>query len=535
MHKSNKNTFLESAFILVLANAIVKVIGAIFKIPMTNLLGSYGMGIFNMGYQVYATLFVISTAGLPVAVSKMVSEANSLGKHKEVRSIVRITLIIFTVVGMIGSLILFFGSTFLVELFAGENVSEQAYFSVITISPSLFFVAIASTIRGYYQGLNNMVPTGISQVIEALLKLFAGYGLAYALLLMGKSEEIAAAGALFGVTLGTVLSSVYLVIKLKREGIRATSVRKNIPSLSPRGIILKLIKTAVPVTIGAAVISLTSLIDTALVMRRLQTIGYSADESLFLFGAYTSMPISIFNLPQTLITAISISVIPAITTAFAKNNVPQGIKTINSAMKIAVLIALPCAVGLNVLARQILNLLYSRPEEVLVAYPQLEILAFAVVFVALVSLTNATLQAMSHATIPVTHMLIGGIIKIVANYILVGIPEININGAPIGTTLCYFTISMLNLRALYKINGTLPAIVPTFIKPLIASLGMGASAVLTFNLISVFLGEKIGTILAILVAMVVYVVLLVLVKAITREDAELMPKGDKIIKILKLK
>lgn len=534
-NRDKQQNFLSGAIVLVVANALVKVIGALFKIPLTNMIGAEGMGIFSVAYNLYTALFVLSTAGLPVAVSKMVAEAKALEKWDEIHRIVRVAAIIFVTVGAAGTIVLYFGDAWLV----GIVKNSMAYYAVKAIAPSIFFVAISSVFRGFYQGLSNMYPTAFSQLIEAVCKLVFGYVLVIIMMKAGMDIQYVAAGAIIGVTIGTVFSAIYLSLiyrrrlrKDKKKHSYAVFTRKRV---SNKTIAKRLVRIAVPVTIGSSVLSLTNLIDMAVVMSRLQDVGFSMNKSNDLYGAY-NMSLALFNLPQTLITAISISIIPAIAAAFARKNYSLGKKTIASSMKITVILALPCAAGLAVLAKPILDLLYfKRPQDVIVATPLLQILGLAVVFVAMVSLTNAILQSIGKAHLPVVTMFIGGIVKLVTNYTLVGTTSINIHGAPIGTTACYGTITVLNLFLIAYHTHSLPNPIKTVVKPFIATVGMSAAAYVVNLVFTGLVGGKLAVVISILVAIVVYVVLLLGVGALEKEDVLLLPKGEKIARKLKVK
>ncbi len=522
---------MRGALVLVVANALVKIIGAVFKIPLTNLFGKEGMGIFTVAYNIYTALFIISTAGLPVAVSKMVAEANALGRVHEVKKILRVAFSAFTVVGGAASVILFFGARAFTEL-VGNSL---AYYAVLAISPALFFTAVMSTIRGYYQGLSDMVPTAVSQVIEALFKLIVGFGLAWVLIENGFSIAVAAAGAIGGVTVGTVFGALYLLVKRARDPQKIPFKARSMEVRKSGEILKNLWMVALPVTVGASVLSLTNLIDMIVVMNRLQDIGYSEASANALYGAY-GMSVTLFNLPQTLVTAISVSVIPAIAAAFARRDYIGAGKTMESSIRITAILALPAAAGLSLLSGPILKLLYfNKPQDAAIAAPLLTTLGFAVLFVAMVALTNSILQSMGRVNVPVFTMLIGGVIKLITNYTLVGTPDVNIHGAPIGTTLCYAVITILNFAVISKVCKTAPNVFRVLMRPLLATAGMSAFVLLSYPFLARISGERMAAVLTIGLGACVYFGLLFLVRGITREDILLLPKGEKLIKTLKIR
>lgn len=532
MAKIENKTYLRGALILIISNAIVKIIGAIFKIPLTNLIGKEGLGYFSVAYNIYSALFVLSTAGLPVALSKMIAEADALGRVIEVRKIVRVAFSTFAVVGAAASGVMFFGAR-QITMFIGN---ASAYPAVLAIAPALFFVSVTSTIRGYYQGLSNMAPTAVSQIIEALCKLVVGFAAAwYVLEKLNMGPEYAAAGAIFGVMLGTALSAVYLLWKKSREKIKIPINSKSLDQQGRSEILRNLIRIALPITIGSSVLSLTNLIDMIVVMNRLQDVGFSETAANGLYGAY-NMSLTLFNLPQTLIVAIAITVIPAISAAFARRDTAGASRTIEYAMRMTAILSLPAAAGLSILSAPILNLLYyKRPDDVMIAAPLLTILGFAVLFVAMVSLTNAILQAMGKVNIPVFTMIAGGAVKLVVNYFLVGTSEVNIYGAPVGTTLCYFTITALNFYMIARHSRAKLRFVRIFAKPAASSAAMAVFAHFAFSFLQPTVGGKIAVVAVIAASAAVYLAVLIVSKSLTKNDVILFPKGEMIVKALRLR
>lgn len=528
-----KKTFMQGALILICGNLMVKLIGAIYSIPLVNIIGETGYAYYQAAYQIYALLFVISTAGLPVAISKMVSASCALGKFSEVRRIFSVALSMFMVVGLTGFLLMFGTSDWI----AHRTQLDQAAYSVRALAPAVFFVAIMSTYRGFFQGLQNMLPTAISEITEALCKLFVGLGLAMTLVAMAKPDYIVASGAITGVTVGTFMSATVLTIIFFRSTERKQVYRAEDTSgekCRSRGQILKqLISYAVPITIGAAVMSLTNLIDLGMVVNRLVDVGFTKEQATFMYGAYGGMAQKLFNLPASLIFTIGTSAIPVISAAYAVRDTKVTKSTIESALRICAMLAIPAGVGLMVLSQPVLSLLfYSKPDGVAVAAPLLSRLGMATAFVCLVSLTNAMLQAVGLVNVPVFTMICGGIVKFIGDYVLIAIPSINIMGAPTATNLCYGTIMVLNLYFIVKRIGVMPNFVSIFIKPLIAAACMAVVAVTTYNLGAMVLGTKLGTLVGIGCAVLTYFGVLAAIKGFLREDVKLLPKGEKIAAFL---
>ncbi len=526
-NRENSTSFMHGAIILLIANALVKVIGAVFKIPLTYVLGEEGMGYFSTSYQMYTWMFIIATAGIPVAISKMVSESRAKGRNYEVKRILSISFKLLCVIGTIGFLTLYFGAEFFARVLLKNS---QAAPGIKAIAPAMLFVSFMSAYRGYFQGHQNMLPTAVSEVAEAIGKLAVGFFAAYAIKeWLGLGIEFSSAGAVFGVSFGAALGCLALVIiyvKSKRKG--QFSEEEIGVSESDGTLLKRLIRIAIPITIGASVFSLTSLIDMAMIMRRLQAGGFTEVEANKLWGSYSGFAFPLFNLPPTLINSITISIVPAIASAFASGNSLGASHTTCKSMKITVLFSLPCAVGMSLLAQPILNLVYGRTH----ATETLEVLSVGIVFVSLVLVTNAILQATGNAGVPVKNMLIGGALKVIINYFLVSHPQVNIKGAPIGTTVCYIVILALNIKDMkrhMKIRFPFGELV---FKPLISALIMGL-VIIVINPITSGMGRLLSAALPIAVGAFVYLLALVVMKGINEEDIELLPKADKLVKICK--
>ena len=566
-----KQSYLKGAVILVAANALVKVIGALFKIPLANIIHEEGMAIFSTAYNLYACMFVIATAGLPVAVSKMVSASLAKRNYTETKKIFKAAVTLLTLIGIAGTLVLLIGARY----FADYAVkSPSSYVSILAIAPAIFLVAVLSAFRGYFQGFSNMIPTALSEVAEALGKLVIGLLLAY--LLMPSGIVNASAGAVLGVTAGTFFACLIMVVTyiIKKKEMYAPGVGLNTASRSAKAIFIELAKLAIPITIGAAVTSLTNIIDVVMIRQRLQTIqvtqeiftmlteyyGLSSAEAIIgeamkikpseiLYGAYSGFAIPMFNLPPTIIMALSMSVVPCISSAFAIKNQPEVKKLTESTLRITMLFALPCAVGMSVLSLPILTAVYNNAR----ASSMLYILSYAVIFVSLVSVTTAMLQAVGKVMIPVRNMAIGGLVKILTNFILIAIPSVNIGGAPISTNLCYLTISVLNILSVKRILEPELGLFSFVVKPVLSAGVMGFAAVWIYRISASLLGAlplnlsisflpqmqpitpiasemRIKVILALGIAIcgagVVYLIMLFLLRLIKREDVIMLPKGE---------
>lgn len=523
-NKNESASFMHGAIILLIANIVVKVVGAIFKIPLARILEEEGMGYFSTAYQVYTWLFIVATAGIPVAISKMISESRTQNRFNEIKNIYSVSIKLLIIIGIFGFALLFFGADFIANTLLGNPGAAPG---IKAVAPALLFVSLMSTYRGYFQGHQNMVPTALSEIFEALGKLIIGFSASY--LLMSKGKEISAAGAVLGVSCGALMGFLILIFMYKRHKAKPEKITgMSQETKSKSKLLKKLIKIAIPITIGASVFSLTSLIDTAMIMHRLQASGLTKESANFYWGSYSGYAFPLFNLAPTLINAITVSIVPAIAAAYYKKDFCGVTHTTSKSLKITMLFALPCTVGMAMLAKPILALVYDNTN----ATTTLTILSCATVFVSLVLVTNAILQSTGNEMIPVVNMLIGGIIKVVINFFLVANPNIRISGAPIGTTTCYVVILALNIIAIYrKLKIKLP-IGELVLKPVIAAAAMAASL---WFITPVFenMGKLVSTVAPIGIAAVVYLIGLIIVKAIQEDDLELLPKSDFLIRICK--
>ena len=528
---NQKQTFLGGAAVLAMATAIVKLLGAFYKIPLNLLIGDEGFGYFNTAYDIYSVLLMISTTGLPVAMSRMISEAKTLGQTRQIRQIYRTSLLVFLTIGVVG----FVGMAGLCKQLAALMSQEQSWFAILCLSPAVLFICLIAAERGFFQGQSNMVPTSVSQIFEAVCKLVLGLGAAYALKELTNDMSYAAGGAILGVTIGTVVSTLYLTHKRKRAAAEMEEECLDPTVYSTKHTAKTLLSIAIPITLGAAGLQIITTIDTAVYMARLKGAAGMADTADGLKGIYNFAQ-TIFNLPCAFITPLTISVIPAVTEQLTLRRHRSANMVSESATRVMSLIAMPCSIGLAVLAEPIMALLGRYTEQRLeTATLLMSILAFCVFFNSFVLVMNAILQAHGFVYIPVVFMIVGGIIKVIVNFILVGNPKINIVGAPIGTLICYVVITCLDLFAIRRVLRRPPRLVQNLLKPAVASILMGVVAFGVNRLcLALDLPLVLRTAASIGLAAVFYVFLVLVLKIITRDDCRLLPKGDKIAKLLRI-
>ncbi len=525
-----KQNFLQGTALLAMATAIVKVIGALYKIPLNAIIGEQGFGYFNTAYEIYNVLLMISTAGLPVAMSRMISQASSLKHYNQVRRIYNTARGIFLGLGITGSLLM---TLFCRQLAVFQN-QPDAWAAIGCLGPCVLLICIMSTYRGFFQGQSNMLPTSISQVLEAVVKLIVGMVAALALLKLTSSIPLAAGGAILGVTVSCLVSAIYLFGCFRKSYglLPQTAEEPRSYADTAKGLLI----IAVPITIGSAGLQFLTMLETKIYMGQLLSLGYSQAAADTMRGIY-GMTQTIFNMPCAFITPITISIIPAITAQLTLCNDAEAKETEESAIRITGLISMPCAFGLGLLAEPVTALLGGYTGDNLVLATKLmTVLGFSIMFNAIVLVTNAIMQAHGYAGRPVINMLIGGILKLAAVFILTGNPNIGIVGTPIGTLLCYIAISVLNIFSIRSLLKEPPAILRNLLRPFLAALVMGIFVFGSFFGLK-DLGFDSRLILCgapIVVGVLVYVIAAVKFKVVTHEDCLLLPKGEKIAKLLKL-
>lgn len=529
-------TFLSGILVLTAANLLTKIIGLVFKIPLTNMLGDEGMGYFNTAYQIYTWLYMISTAGLPVALSLMISEYNAKNEREKSRRIFKLSLTVFTVVGLIGSLLMFL----LCRPLASFIAADMSYLCILAIAPALFFVCISSTIRGYFQGHRNMVPTAVSEVIESAGKLTIGIALGTYALNKGYPLHTVAAYAIFGVTVGIAAGAIFLAIfalfsrRGQEQAVTLPSADKTESSGKLFGTFLKI---ALPVMLSSSLLSMSSMLDTLIVIRRLGETGLAEEAAVSLYGNYTAYCVTLFNLPPVLIYPIVNTLIPSLSGARAAGNRDRVKLLLYKSLKLASVIALPCSLGLAVMSGPVLKLIFSNAQSAEMAAPLLTALAPSVFLIGIMAVTNGVLQSCRLQRLSVISMAAGAAVKAVSAYLLVGVKigdgYLHMYASPISTFLFYLTITVLNFYFIAKHVGVKVPILSIFFRPFAASVVCAVSAAGVYMAGVKFIGEgRPLTLLAIAAAGVIYCICLIILGGITKEDIRLIPKAEALLRRL---
>lgn len=522
-------TLLKGATILVIAGIVSKIFGAVFRIPLTNMIGAEGQSYYSAAYAVYNLLFVIATAGFPVAISRMVSSRIAEGDFINAHKSYKLAMKVSWALGIVSFLVMYFGAGAIAGFY--KNPGSEA--SMKAISVALLFTPLVASMRGYYQGRQDMKPTGITEVIEQMVRVAAGLSLAY--MFYRTSLVNAAAGATFGASAGIMAALLAMAVIYARD--KSTRSRLFEGSIvreeTDKKRLRELLAFLIPITIGSSVMPIMFNIDAAIIVRRLLATGWDRVMAEKLYGLMGGYCDPIINLPNIFIDAICISLMPAVTTAFTLKKQDELDGHIKTGLKTMMVITYPCAVGLIVLARPILTMLFYRKiDEAEMAVPALQILALSIITLAIMRTFSTSLQGIGKMMLPVWNLFIGAMVKAVVSYILLGIPAININGAAFGSVIAYVTAGILNYRALRKYANVTIDMKSVFIKPLIAALIMGAATFASYKLIYIVTSSNaLSTMVSIIIAVLVYFVTVFKLKAVTKDEIEMMPKGDLIYRL----
>ena len=536
MAHDTKQSFMKGAAILTASTLIVKLLGLLFSIPLANFIDPEGMSHFYIAYNIFGLFLMLSTAGLPVAVSRMVGTATSQGRLREADRVFSVAFWLFFSLGLFGCLVMFFGADQIAQWYG----SPDANYAIMALAPTLFFISIESSLRGYFQGRSNMVPTATSQTIEAVTKVIIGVGLAFYIIrnVTVDRDRWAAVGAIIGVSVSAGLGAAYLLsckfVQSRRD--RGRRLEDEEPLTSRQQTLLNLVRFAVPITIGSCFLSLLDTVDGAILMQRLQTGAGFTQEMADWWNGTLGNARKFFDLPGAFVVPISTSLLPILSGAIAAKDQRQVDRISSTALRVTLLIGIPSSVGMAIFARPICQLLlYNQPEVAESAAPLLTMLSLAIAFSGLLFTTNSILQSFGRATRPVVDMAVGGVVKVVLSYVLIGIPEIAAMGSAISTVVSYVVMVVLNLIAIRSSLPHMDSIVKTAL-PLLLSAGvMGGISYGFYWVLTRWISPLIAVLPAIILAIVVYAVCVVLFRGVSYDDVVMLPKGQTLARLLRMK
>ena len=584
--KDVSQTFIKGAAILTISMVIVKVFGLLDKIILTDIysmfgddVASMGMGLYSNAYEIFAVIFTVATGGLPIAISRLISENMAQKRYKDVKLIHKISVPFFVIVGIICFMIMFFGS------FAYVNIIKSPYslYAMLCLAPTVFFGCLVSIYRGYFEGQRNMTPTAISEIIEAAVKLVLGTLFMYLIMRYGFNSynetgtflgftfaskieaqntilSFSVAGAICGISLGSFFSFLFLFLRYKiyGDGIPEEYYLNSVDARTKRETFINICKTAIPIATGALVMSLGSLIDQVIIQNVLSNLAETKTDVLYeqynkyysdaiiygdaasgvpstihtsLWGCYSSA-LTLMQLVTAVTQVFGSSAMPNVTSAWTKGNKGELKASIETVIRMTMMFTLPMALGLCVLAHPIMSFVYGDEAISEIGGNVLTLMGITTIFTAAVTPVCSMLQGIGKVKLPMKLYALCMIIKISISWIFVSIPEINIQGATAGSLVGYAVILVIGMYLLIKNSKIKINFYATTIKPLIGAIFSSIAAFFTNMLVRNFVPQKLSTIIAVLAAVIVYVIVLLMLRTFTATEIKFLPKGEKIAKVL---
>jgi stage V sporulation protein B len=519
-----KRSFVAGAAILSAAGLLGKFVGMFYRIWLVGLIGTEGAAFYQSPYALYSFLLVLSSAGLPTAISKMVSEQSARGNPAAALVILSKTRRILFFTGLVASILM----AALAGPAAAATGDPRSAPGFIALAPAIFFVCLMSAYRGYFQGMEDMAPTALSQIVEQLGKVLFGFGLAIALRPQGVIWG--AVGAILGVTISEFLGFACMLVKylLHRRGQK----RPEAPPKPVEKLYSRLFSIAIPITIGASALPIVSIADAALIQNRLQFLGYSVEAASRMYGAFTGMVIPIINMPAVITLAVSMALVPVMSGLQGSGDASGLRRAAGTGLKLSFLFGSAAAVGLGLLAPQIIELLFhgsAGEGEILLGGRLLALLAPAVFFLSVVQVTTGILQGLGKPFQPVITLLLGVALKIILNYVLIGLPGVNVLGAAYSTIACYAAAAFGNLYFVLRSTGLRLGLSAYVLRPALAAGGM---ALAVWGLGFLGLSTLLTTALSVSVGVLVYGALLLGLGGLSRKDLSFVPGGARLIRLL---
>ncbi len=530
MEDGGKN-FIEGAFILSAAGIIAKLMGFGYRIVLPRVIGGEGIGLYQLAYPIYTTLLVVSRSGIPVSLAKLISDRMTKGETKNAFKIFKIGRKLSIFIGIIIFLLMVFLAKPIIQFL---NWDPRALYTVLAISPAVFFVSIMATYRGFFQGLQNMVPTAYSQIIEQFIRMTTMIVLVYLLIPYGIG--FAAAGATFGAVTGSIAGLLVLlyIYSRKKDEIWNSIHTSKIKKYNTLNIVKDIAVLGLPVTFGALVLPLMSLVDAIIVPQRLLAAGF--ENALELYGSLSGMALVLVNFPTIITISLAASLVPAISEAFALEDSGLIKRRTENALRLTILIGLPSSVGLFILAEPLTTVIF---DSAAAAIP-LRVVSWGVLFITLQQTSSAILQGIGKTAIPAVNLFIGAILNGIINYILTGLPQFGIRGAALGTVVGFGTAAFLNLIFVKKHTSFSIFKKSLIFKPIISVLLMAIIVQQGFkfllNITSTIINYNyiFSTFLAVFIGVISYGFMLLLIREIKYSDLLLIPViGEDVANIFK--
>lgn len=543
------------SFILGTTMLITKALGMIYKIPLTNILGGTGMGYYSSAFTVFMPLYAIAASGIPSAMSMVVAESYAFERYKNIRRIKHVSLIGFSFISLLATLLMILFSYPISKYISGDS---KSYLCVIAIAPSILAGSIMSVYRGYYEGLRNMLPTAISEIIESVLRVTFGLGGAYLAIyianrgyakhgtvfgqVISNSDDILSAAtpyisafSLFGVTLSTLIATIYCALRsrISGDGITKQMIASDVVTDRMRTIFKSVFSLAFPIAISSVITTVISMIDLATIppiikglyeknsnIHLFKIIGEQIDAKdipNFVYGSFVGLALTIFGLVPSLTSIFGKSSFANVAACYSKKNINALAKSINAALFSTNFIAMPCALGIMILSKPVLSLFFStRPLEVSISVQPLMLLCVGMIFISITVTTFSLLQAVGNVKAPLKILTVGLVIKLALNIVLMRIQLLNISGAAIATSISYMFIGICAVRSLIKYTGVKIDLITTMIKPLFSGIMSSIGILLSYILVNEKQNMVISLLISIIIGSIIYILFMCLLSVFNK-------------------
>lgn len=529
---SKSSSYLKGATILAAAGILSRLLGLFYKVPLYQLIGDYGNGIYTYVTSIYNLLLMVSTVGFPVAISKMISENAAVGDYHTSYRVFKVSMIVLALLGGLSTLFLFLGADWLIA-FCGWP--QDAYAAIMAIALSPFVIAIVCSFRGFFQGFQIMTPTAVSQILEQIVRVVLGVLLCWMFISQGMGVGMGVGGAVFGATAGGIVALIFLWFLYgsfysKHKKMFAKTNR--FAEISNKAILKRLLIIAIPVTLTSAIVSLFSVIDSVIVVPRLALAGVDMTTATAMMGDFGNAD-TLINVPLVISGNLAVAMIPAISESFALKDTKATSHKIDIAIRLVVMVALPCCIGLSVLSKGIFDLLFSGSEYgpgILMFY------AYATIFMMLSNIFQSILQSVDKFKIPLINLAIAIVIRFITGWIFLAIPQLNIYGIVLSTTITFLYLTISNYICVKYFTHFQMDMKQTVLKPLISAGIMGIFTWLIFcgsdkimeKIVGAFAGNMISVLIAVFFSVLIYGFLMILTGGVTEEELALLP-GQKYI------
>ena len=519
-----KQTFMKSVAVVMVAQLLIKLMGFIYRVILTNIEGfqDAGNSYYGTGYKVYVFILAIATTGVPNAISKLVAEKMAVGDPKGAHKVFKTATQIFTLVGLFFAAVLFFGADFIsIHLLSNPGVSG----TLATLAPAVLFVSIASVFRGYFIGMQNVSAHSVAQVIEQIVNSICS--VVFVLMLMGKSPEIMAMGSTAATAVSALVALIYLYMFYQKN---KASVHENIRNAAPhiiestRVTVRKIVKYVVPISFASIVVSLSGLVDILSVMEGLQNHGYTLEKANEIYGIIVGKVDILVSIPHTFNVAIVTPLIPMITEFMVKKDYKGAQNRINFSMKLSSIIAFPCTIGLAILAEPLFQAIFpNAPEGAML----LQIEVWAIIFSLLAQVAQGALNGIGKLVVPGLSVVVAAIVKYILNVTL--IPVYGEIIVPITTIVYHLVNCLIVTTVLYKALKSKPDVKNIIIKPLLAAIVMGGVVCIAYQGLSMIITSSVINMgISIIIGALIYFILLLVQKTLTKEEKASIPILNKV-------